>query len=120
MLEDGRLSPCIHRGRRLVQHEDVGAGAHEGARERDLLPLPARELATALEPAPELRVITLRQLVDHRIGHPLLRGSTPAGLVVEALDVTGADVLADDELITPEVLEDDADAPAQRIAVPFR
>ena len=55
-LEDGVLGLGVERGGRLVEDEDVGLLAHEGARERDLLPLAAGELDAVLEPAAELRV----------------------------------------------------------------
>ena len=57
VLEDLHLGRGIHRRGRLVEHQDVGVLAHERARERDLLPLPARELAAVLEPLAELRVV---------------------------------------------------------------
>ena len=43
----------------------------------------------------------------------------PALAVLECAHVAGADVLADHELVAHEVLEDDADAPAQHGRVPF-
>ena len=49
---------------------------------------------------------------------PSSRGLAPARLVLEVRDVAGADVLADLELVAREVLEDDADAPAQRAGLP--
>src|SRR5205807_9761395 len=41
MLEHFGFRLRVHRCRRLVQHENVRPRAHEGARQRDLLPLPA-------------------------------------------------------------------------------
>src|SRR5262249_45614883 len=84
-----------------------------------LLPLAARELASTFEPPTELRLVLLRQLFDEIIRHALHRRFAPAKLVFETIDVARTDVLADDELIAAEVLEDDADATTQRIRVPF-
>src|SRR5688572_52508 len=53
VLEDLRLGLGIHRGRRLVEHEDLGTRAHERACERDALPLAARELLAVVEPTAE-------------------------------------------------------------------
>ena len=50
---------------------------------------------------------------------PFSRRVLPARLVVERRDVAGADVLADQQLIADEVLEDDADRAAQRAGVPL-
>ena len=49
---------------------------------------------------------------------PFLGRLAPARLVVEIAHVAGADVLADAELVAGEVLEDHADALAQRGLVP--
>ncbi len=51
--------------------------------------------------------------------HAALGGLLPARLVVEPADVAGADVLADEELVAHEVLEDDADPPPQRFRIPL-
>ena len=118
-LEDERFGAGIHRGGRLVEHQDVGSLPHERARQRDLLPLAERELAAALEPAAELRLVGERELGDERGSHALLRGLRPARLLLEGSDVADADVLADQELVADEVLEDDADAVAERRDVPL-
>ena len=55
VLENLRLRLRIHGRGRFIEHQDVGAAAHEGARQRDLLPLPAGEFAPVLEPFAELR-----------------------------------------------------------------
>ena len=46
-------------------------------------------------------------------------GLLPALAVLERAHVAGADVLAHQQLVTHEVLEDDADAPAQHLRIPF-
>ena len=110
-LEDGVLGLGVERGGGLVEHEDVRLLAHEGARERDLLPLPARELGAVLEPAAERRLEPARQRRRRpRSAPPALHRALDARLVVEVLDAADADVLADLELVLVEVLEDDADA----------
>ena len=62
-LEDLGLGLGVHRRGRLVEHQDVGVLAHERARERDLLPLADRQLLAAVEPAAELRLVALRQVL---------------------------------------------------------
>src|SRR5690606_9121648 len=104
---------------RLVEDQHVGARAHEGAREGDLLPLPAGQLAALFEQAAELGVVLLRHALDEFVGHALARRLSPALAVLEGGDVAGADVLADLELVAGEVLEDDADAAAQGGDVPL-
>src|SRR5580658_10153627 len=64
VLEDFRLGPCVHRGRGLIEHEDVSLGAHESTRQRDFLPLTARQLLAVLEPLAELCLIAKRQTFD--------------------------------------------------------
>src|SRR5690606_9012069 len=112
------LGLCVHRGRRLVEHEDVRSRAHERARQRNLLPLPARELAAFGEPLPELRVVAARKLLDEFGGAAFLGRLAPAGFVLEERLVARADVLPDPHLVAGEVLEDHADALAERLLVP--
>ena len=54
------------------------------------------------------------------LGLPFRRRLAPARLVLEVPLVARADVLADQHLVAREVLEDDADALAQRALVPLR
>ena len=53
------------------------------------------------------------------VRHAFLARLAPARLVLEVLHVAGADVLAEQQLIAREVLEDHADAIAQRRLVPL-
>ena len=64
MLEHLGFGTRVHRRRGLVQHQDVGVAAHEGARQGYLLPLAAGQLAAVLEPLAELK----KQLKDYVIG----------------------------------------------------
>src|SRR5215831_21389915 len=50
MLEYLGLRLCVHGGRGLIEHQDIGPGTHEGTRQRDLLPLATGELAAIAEP----------------------------------------------------------------------
>ncbi len=43
----------------------------------------------------------------------------PALPVLKVVNVAGTDILADQELVTTEVLEDDADALAQGVGLPL-
>ena len=63
-----------------------------------------------------------RQFLDERVGHAHVSGALPSRLsgLQERVHVARTDILADEELIPDEVLEDDADAPAKRVgAIPF-
>src|SRR5262249_43398928 len=53
-LENGVLGLCVQRGSWLIEHENVRLLAHERARKRNLLPLPARELDAVVRPFSEL------------------------------------------------------------------
>jgi murein L,D-transpeptidase YcbB/YkuD len=57
VLEHLRFRLRIHRSGRLVEHEDVGTRTHERPRQRDLLPLAARQFASIVEPFAELRCV---------------------------------------------------------------
>ena len=110
-LEDGVLGLGVERGGGLVEHQDVGLLAHEGARERDLLPLAARELDAVVRPLAELGAEPRRRARPpprrRRRAPPRAIDARLLGQVRHAAD---ADVLAHVELVLVEVLEDDADA----------
>src|SRR6186713_1885232 len=97
----------------------MSASLRMNARQRDLLPLAARELPAVLEPLAELRVEPQRHGIDERRGFSRVCGFLPARLIVEGAHVTRADVFAHHELVAHEVLEDNADAAAQHGGVPF-
>src|SRR6202050_821542 len=105
MLEYFRLGLRIHGSGRLIEHEDVGTAAHEGARQRDLLPLPAGQLAAVAEPLAELRVVAVRQRRNELAGASLVGRRTPALLVLEEALIARADVLTHQHLVAREVLE---------------
>ena len=119
VLEDRRFRLGVHRGGGLVQHQDVGARAHEGAGQRDLLPLSAGEFAAVAEPFAQLRIESAGQVVDKGRGHAPVGGVLPALAVLEVPDVADADVLAHPHLVAREVLEDHPDPLAQGGLVPF-
>ena len=110
-LEDRRLGLGVERGSRLVEDDEIGV-AHVGARDGDLLPLAAGEVAALGEQAAERLLVLHRQAVDHRRGEALLGGGDDARLVGDRLDAADADVLAGGEAVVDEVLEDDADVRA--------
>ena len=85
-LEDRVLGLGVERRGRLVEHQDVGLLAHERARQRDLLPLPARQLRPVLEPAPERRVEPSRERRHELVGAAALDRALDARLVVHVLD----------------------------------
>src|SRR5207237_6303675 len=94
VLEHLGLRLRIHGGGRLIEHEDIRAGAHEGARQGDLLPLAAGELAALAEPLAELGVIARGQRLDELARPALHRRRTPALLVLEEALVARPHVLA--------------------------
>src|SRR5439155_4229072 len=63
-VDDRGLGLRVHRARGLVQDQH-GTVLQERARQRDALPLAARELHTAL---PDLRVVALGQALDELVG----------------------------------------------------
>jgi hypothetical protein len=63
-LLDERLAPGVERARGLVEDEDPGILQH-GPRDRDPLPLPARELDAALA---DQRVVTSGKAADEAVG----------------------------------------------------
>ena len=103
----------VERGGGLVQHQQLGAIAHEGAGERDLLPLAARQLVALLEPAAQHGVELLRQLVDHRPRSGAIDRRVDARPVRDGVHLAQPDVLQGRELVLHVILEEDADAVAQ-------
>ena len=118
VIEDRRLRRRIHGRGRLIEHQDVGVAAHERPRERDLLPLSARQLASTFEPATQLRFVALGHVLDERCGHAGFGGLRPTLGVVNVANIPGTNVFADRELVAAKVLKDDANALAQGFDVP--
>ena len=118
-IKDLRFGLGVHRRGGFIEDQDIRVLSHERPGERDLLPLPARELPTILEPAAELRLVAIVHLFDELRRHPLTRGVLPTIMFFEGVDITHADVLSDGELIPDEVLEDDADALLELVDVPL-
>src|SRR5882757_8750247 len=119
MLEHLSLSLGVHGRGRLVQYQHIGTSAHEGARQRNLLPLPARKLTPILEPFAELGFVAPGKRLNELARPALLRGLPPARLVLEELLIAGPHVLADEHLVAGKVLEDDTYPLAQGRLVPL-
>src|SRR6185312_13125073 len=86
--------------------------------EREPLPLAAREIDAVVEPATELRREPIFQLF-HDVGRAAeLDGLLHDRLVVHLGHAPEAHVLFRGELVAIVVLEDDADAAEERVAVP--
>ena len=123
------LRPRVERRSRLVQDEQLRR-AHVGARERDLLPLPTREIHTVVEPPAEHLSVavretwqeTRRQRPVRRVHQRIRRGLRAPRRCIphvrqvagHAVDLADADVLVEAHVVAHEVLEDDADRLAQR------
>ena len=101
---DQRLALGIHRRERLVEHQD-GRVAQERARDRDALPLPAREPDAALA---DHRVVALRQTQDELLGVRGARGR--AELVGARVGLAHPDVVLDGAVEEPRVLADERHA----------
>ena len=115
-LEHLELGARVERRRRLVQDQQLGV-AHVGARDRDLLPLAAGEVDAAAEALAEDLVVAVRQPPDDAVGEaPLRRGGDPRA-IESRIDAADGDVLARGQVVAHEILEDDADVPAQRLEV---
>ena len=117
--EDLSLCPGIYRGGWLIEYQYIGLAAHERARQCDLLPLTTRQLLAILEPRAELRLVVLRQVFHELIGHALTRRLCDLIIVVNIIDVAYADILADDQLISSEVLKDDSYLFTNCVGIPF-
>ena len=76
MLEHFGLGLRIHGSGGLIEHQHVGARAHEGARQRNLLPLPAGQLAAIAKPLAELRSIAGGQRLDELARLALARAAS--------------------------------------------
>src|SRR6266568_1436455 len=101
---------------RTVEDEDLRV-THVRTRERDLLPLAARQLDAVLEPLPEHLVEALRHALRDGVGEAALGGLANPVFVIHRLDLTDANVLAQDEVVADEILEDDPDVLAETVEV---
>ena len=117
-IEHRVLRLGVERRGGLVENEDVGLLAHEAARERDLLPLTARELDAVLEPAPERRLDAGAEARDERVGAAVLHGALDPRHLLEVVDAPHAHVLAQLQLVLVEVLEHDAEPREELGAIP--
>ena len=91
--------------------------AHIGARQRHLLPFATREFHPVIEAASEHLIESLRHARRDRVGEAAPRGLANPGFIAQCLDLTDADVLAQDEIVAHEILEDDADVFAETVEV---
>ena len=67
-LEQCVLGLGVERRCRLVEDQHERVGAHEAAGERELLPLPVRDLDAGVPRRSELRVEPVGEAVDHVVG----------------------------------------------------
>ena len=79
--------------------------AHEAARQRELLPLPERDLDAVGPGRPELRIEPGDQLRDQAVGAGADHGRLHGALVVESRHVADAHAVPRPELEAEEVLE---------------
>src|ERR1700729_1925084 len=73
----------IHRSSRLIEHQHIGARAHKRARERNLLPLAAGELAAVTKPFAKLGMVALRKSLDEFARLAFACSFAPALLILE-------------------------------------
>src|SRR6185437_15649682 len=113
--KQGVLSLGVERGGWLVEHEQQRPIAHQAARQRELLPLPERQLDPA---RPRRAELSLQPYGDARhdvVSTGPLHGGGDGSPVVETGDVTQADRLASGELEAEEVLEGASQARAPQV-----
>src|SRR6476660_4788386 len=77
----------------LVEYQNLRI-AHEGARQRDSLPLTERQLMSSVKPATERCVIALRKFFDDRLGAALTRRADDFIHLVRRLDLAKANVFS--------------------------
>ena len=102
----------VERGGRLIQQEDACV-AHEGARQRDFLPLATGEVDSGIEPLSERRFVALRKTRDQTIGSGLPAGFEDRLAVGDGAEVSQTDVLRRGRLVGHVILKHAADLGAQ-------
>src|SRR5256714_7321909 len=106
----------IEGGGRLIENKDLRV-THIRARQRHLLPFAAGKLHAVVEAASQHLVEALRYPLRDRIRETAARRFTDPRLVIQCLDLAHTDVLAQDEIVTDKILEDDSDVPAKTVEV---
>ena len=110
VVKNGGLGLGIHRGGGFVEYQDIGFAAHKGSRQRNLLPLSARQFSATLKPAAQLGIVTIRHVFDKRCRHAGVGRFSPTLLIIDKTNVARTDIFAHRELVAAEILEDDANA----------
>src|SRR4029078_8776416 len=77
----------------LVEYQNLRI-AHEGARQRDSLPLTERQLMSSVKPATERCLITVREFFNDRVSAALTRRSDHFFHLVRCLDLAKANVFS--------------------------
>ena len=95
----------VEAGRRLVEHEHERLLAQHRPAERELLPLPARDVDTVGEGSTELRVEARRQLVHQGGAAGAIERGDDSTVVLEPGQVPDAHGLAGEQFEGDEVLE---------------
>src|ERR1700730_11733381 len=110
----------VHRCSRLIQHQHIRPSPHKRARERNLLPLPSRQLPPILKPFAQLSLVPRRKGLNELTSPTLLRRLPPSRFVFKELLIPSANVLPNQHLVPGEVLEYHPNPLPQRRFVPFR
>ena len=99
--------PSSGRGTRYEQGQ--WERAHIRPRQRDLLPLAAGEVHTAGKPPAELLLETILETACYGVGETPFRSGFDPIDVGHSVDLADPDVFLEQERVSNEVLEDDAD-----------
>src|SRR5512143_3379453 len=110
-LEHLELRARVERRRGLVQNQELRI-AHVGTRDRNLLPLASGEVDAGSKALAKDLVVSLGKLPYDLVCQAALRGDDDACAVVARLDAADSDIVGGSEMITDEILEDDADVGA--------
>ena len=102
------LAKGIHCRRGLVENENLRV-THEGAGNREVLPLASGEIDALVEGLAENRFVAVGQPADDVMGAGLLGGGLHERSLVNGVDLSQADVIRSGHVVAEEVLVDDAD-----------
>src|SRR5580698_2543750 len=111
-LEYFKLGASIQRRCRLVENQH-GRFAHIGPSDRNFLPFPAGKLDTVLESLSDHLLIASRQSINDLISLAPHRRTFDAGSVAAGGNLADRDIVACAEIVTNEILKNDAHVTAQ-------
>src|SRR5580698_6828826 len=115
-LEHFKLGASIQRRRRFVENQH-GRFAHIGPGDRNFLPFATGKLHTVLESLANHLPIAGRQSFNYLVSLAARRRTFDASVVAAGDNFANCDVVASAEIITNEILENDAHITAQGVEI---